>query len=217
GVNNDGVFSNLMAKPTIEPEENDDIPPSYEEAAADQAPPYWESTVLSPYGDEVFVDGLPVGNFINFLWNLMVSSAFQFLGFLLTYLLHTSHAAKQGSRAGLGITFISYGYYLIPDYYRDNFSDSKFEPNNPNNFDVTSDNTLNGNINNYHSNLDDTFSQGTDDTNSSNADDIDGADSTIFAYGVIAVGLFIIFKSLIDYHRARQMERVILQAPSNVV
>jgi hypothetical protein len=33
-------------------------------------------------------------------------------GFLLTYVLHTSHAAKHGSRAGLGITLIQYGLYL---------------------------------------------------------------------------------------------------------
>ena len=30
---------------------------------------------------------------------------------MLTYLLHTSHAAKYGSRAGLGITLIQYGLY----------------------------------------------------------------------------------------------------------
>jgi len=35
-----------------------------------------------------------------------------FTGFLLTYLLHTTHASKCGSRAGLGITLIQYGFYL---------------------------------------------------------------------------------------------------------
>lgn len=29
---------------------------------------------------------------------------------MLTYLLHTTHAAKYGSRAGLGITLIQYGF-----------------------------------------------------------------------------------------------------------
>lgn len=38
--------------------------------------------------------------------------SFQFVGFLLTYLLHTTHAAKNGSRAGLGITLIQYSFYL---------------------------------------------------------------------------------------------------------
>lgn len=43
---------------------------------------------------------------------MLVSMSFQFVGFLLTYLLHTSHAAKHGSRAGLGITLIQYSFYL---------------------------------------------------------------------------------------------------------
>lgn len=34
------------------------------------------------------------------------------MGFLLTYLLHTSHAARFGSRAGLGVTLIQYGFAL---------------------------------------------------------------------------------------------------------
>jgi len=38
--------------------------------------------------------------------------SFQFVGFLLTFLLHSTHAAKLGSRAGLGITLIHYGFYL---------------------------------------------------------------------------------------------------------
>ena len=36
----------------------------------------------------------------------------QMVGFLLTYLLHTSHAARNGSRAGLGVTLIQYAFYL---------------------------------------------------------------------------------------------------------
>lgn len=40
---------------------------------------------------------------------MLVSMSFQFVGFLLTYLLHTTHAAKNGSRAGLGITLIQLG------------------------------------------------------------------------------------------------------------
>ena len=43
---------------------------------------------------------------------MLVSVAFNFLGFVLTYLLHTTHAAKFGSRAGLGITLIQYGWAL---------------------------------------------------------------------------------------------------------
>src|SRR5437762_12124868 len=62
--------------------------------------------------DEVYVDGLPVGSVFSFIWNGMISMSFQLVGFLLTYLLHTTHAAKNGSRAGLGITLVQYGFYM---------------------------------------------------------------------------------------------------------
>jgi len=110
----DGVFSNLTAKPESNANKEEENPPPYDAAAADATPPYLETTIISPgmHGDEVLVEGLPVGNFFSFIWNLLVSMSFQFVGFLLTYLLHTSHAAKNGSRAGLGITLVQYGFYL---------------------------------------------------------------------------------------------------------
>lgn len=58
------------------------------------------------------IDSLPTGSLFSFLWNMLVSISFQFVGFLLTYLLHTTHAAKLGSRAGLGITLIQYGFAM---------------------------------------------------------------------------------------------------------
>ncbi|KAN0061149.1 hypothetical protein ACQY0O_006884 [Thecaphora frezii] len=148
GIGQDGVFANLNAKPERPrragpngPDDRGDdddladetLPPTYEVAAADATPPYWETTILgtasglhplanglgwTPGGahvgavEDLIVDGLPVGNFFGFAWNMLVSMTFQFVGFLLTYLLHTSHAARCGSRAGLGITLIQYGFYL---------------------------------------------------------------------------------------------------------
>lgn len=147
GINQDGVFANLNAKPERRRRRGDGddrgddddlvdevLPPTYETAAADTAPPYWETTIiggpgglhpLAPGGmgwtpggahvgaiEDLIVDGLPVGNFFGFAWNLLVSMSFQFVGFLLTYLLHTTHAARCGSRAGLGITLVQYGFYL---------------------------------------------------------------------------------------------------------
>lgn len=88
---------------------------TYEQAAADATPPYWETTILAPGGynsDDVFVDGLLVGSLFSFVWNALISMSFQLIGFLLTYLLHTTHAAKHGSRAGLGITLIQYGFTM---------------------------------------------------------------------------------------------------------
>lgn len=111
---NDGVFANLNAKPDISKEMKEEFPPSYEQAAADATPSYWENTMIAPgiSTDEVFIDGLPVGNVFGFLWNMLISFSFQFIGFLLTYLLHTTHAAKNGSKAGLGTTLIQYGFYM---------------------------------------------------------------------------------------------------------
>lgn len=93
-----------------------DAPPSYAVAQADAVPPYWETTVHAPFSPdsagEMIIDSLPTGSVFSFLWNMLVSVSFQFVGFLLTYLLHTTHAARLGSRAGLGITLIQYGFAL---------------------------------------------------------------------------------------------------------
>lgn len=93
-----------------------EAPPSYASAQADAVPPYWETTVHAPFSPgsvgEMIVDSLPTGSLLSFCWNMLVSISFQFVGFLLTYLLHTSHAARLGSRAGLGVTLIQYGFAL---------------------------------------------------------------------------------------------------------
>ncbi|KAF8663488.1 hypothetical protein AX16_001056 [Volvariella volvacea WC 439] len=129
GTNNDGVFSNVTAKPgrTVRIEDGSDIylvpedtrtdaPPSYASAQADAVPPYWETTIHAPFSPdaigEMIIEGLPTGSLFSFLWNMLVSVSFQFVGFLLTYLLHTTHAARLGSRAGLGVTLIQYGFAL---------------------------------------------------------------------------------------------------------
>jgi len=128
GTENDGVFANVTAKPQlgrvvrtedgdvhVVPEESQkESPPSYLEAQADAVPPYWETTIHAPMGMEggdMIIDDLPAGSFLIFCLNIFISFFFQFVGFLLTYLLHTSHAAKFGSRAGLGLTLIQYGFY----------------------------------------------------------------------------------------------------------
>jgi Protein of unknown function (DUF2370) len=59
----------------------------------------------------MIIDDLATGSFLIFCLNIFISFFFQFVGFLLTYLFHTTHAAKYGSRAGLGLTLIQYGFY----------------------------------------------------------------------------------------------------------
>lgn len=208
GQGTDGVFRNLMAKPDTESNrlEVETHPPTYDEAAADATPEYWELTVISPmYEDEVFVEGLPVGNVANFVWNALVSVAFQFVGFVLCYLLHTSHAAKQGSRAGLGITFIVYGYSMIPSNF--GHADSvpqRFQPSDPNNFEVNTNEVTSSStaVDKYTSGL---FEQHTEELS-----ELFENNTPYFAYGIIAFGLFMILKALVDYWRVKQMEKVIL-------
>ncbi|KAG1733658.1 uncharacterized protein EDB91DRAFT_636801 [Suillus paluster] len=129
GTQNDGVFSNVVAISAssapiqaedgsiyMVPEETQSTaPPSYAAAQADAVPPYWDTIVHAPAGMDtdsgMIVGDLPSGSILAFVSNLFVSFFFQFIGFLLTYLLHTTHAAKFGSRAGLGLTLIQYGFY----------------------------------------------------------------------------------------------------------
>ncbi|KAF9391392.1 hypothetical protein BGX21_011256 [Mortierella sp. AD011] len=101
----DGVFSNLSARPR-----------AYKTAAMDVSPAYHETMLPPGFTDDddmLLVEGLPVGGLFGFLWNMIISMTFQFVGFFLTYLLHTSHSTKQGSKTGLGITFISMGYRMM--------------------------------------------------------------------------------------------------------
>ncbi|XBW36766.1 hypothetical protein QEN19_002343 [Hanseniaspora menglaensis] len=119
-----------------------DKPPTYQEAHNDNAPSYWD---LSPEGsiyyDEICVMGLPAGSIINFIWNGIVSASFQFFGFLITFILHTSHAAKEGSRCGLGITFILLGFRTMPNNVSNKVGKGKEIPRlqslNPSNHDLS--------------------------------------------------------------------------------
>ncbi|KAJ5810021.1 uncharacterized protein N7503_002239 [Penicillium pulvis] len=196
---NDGVFANLAAKPE-RGEKNEDLPPSYEEAAADATPPYWETTIVAPgiSSDEVYVDGLPVGSIFSFIWNAMISMSFQLVGFLLTYLLHTTHAAKNGSRAGLGLTLVQYGFYMKggSDSSTSDGSggDSYVPPPDPNshNFDPNS----------------------VGDTAGGDSGSMAGiSTSEWISYILMIVGWFILIRAVSDFLRARRHEQLVLQSP----
>jgi len=208
GNANDGVFANLSAKPT-HGEELDEKPPSYEQAAADATPPYWETTILAPgmLSGEVYVDGLPVGSVFSFVWNAMISMSFQIVGFLLTYLLHTTHAAKNGSRAGLGITLVQYGFSMksasslggpdptgLPADTTGQFGGVPADPN-AHDFDPSKE----GGEGN--------FDQGMGGA-------LGGISTTDwFAYILMVVGWFILIRSISDFLRARRHEQLVLQSP----
>ncbi|KAI9654893.1 MAG: hypothetical protein M1831_005262 [Alyxoria varia] len=218
----DGVFANLNAKPE-RGEEVDEKPPTYEQAAADATPPYWETTILTPHStsDDVFIDGLPVGSFFSFIWNAMISMSFNVVGFLLTYLLHTTHAAKNGSKAGLGITMIQYGFSLKRSMASVGGGDDKVSPPPPGGGDGSGKD----------------FVQPPSDPNSHDFDpgkagasplggdaggtpgDDGGAAGGMqatdwFAYALMLVGWFILIRAVSEYFKARRHENLVLQSPS---
>jgi len=203
GSGSDGVFANLAAKPDAG-EKMEEHPPTYEQAAADAAPPYWETTILAPGlggPDEVYIDGLPVGSLFSFIWNGMISMSFQLPGFLLTYLLHTSHAAKNGSRAGLGITLVQYGFYLKGSGFTtvrpgDDQNPQYAAPPDPNSHDFDPGQIAQGATGNAPS----------------------GGIGSIptsewLAYAMMIVGWFILIRSVSDFIRARRHEQLVLQSP----
>ncbi|KZW04108.1 hypothetical protein EXIGLDRAFT_758409 [Exidia glandulosa HHB12029] len=133
GRGNDGVFGNVVAKPSVpgavHPEDDADVhvapevarsdaPPTYYSAMADPAPAYWAETVHADAPSinmpgELIVDDLPTGSIMMFAWATLVTTSFAWVGVFLAYLLNkTSHAGRHGSRAGLGLWFIRYGYEL---------------------------------------------------------------------------------------------------------
>jgi hypothetical protein len=130
----------------------------------------------------------------------MISMSFQFVGFLLTYLLHTTHAAKNGSRAGLGVTLVQWGFGMK--------ASSSIAPND-------SPNDFGGGI------PDDPDAHDFDPSAiapSSSGPVSTPASSGIssndwFAYGLMIVGWFILIKSISDFVRARRHEQLILQSP----
>ncbi|PMD42532.1 putative metal homeostatis protein BSD2 [Hyaloscypha variabilis F] len=205
GSGSDGVFANLSAKPEAG-EKTEEHPPTYEQAAADAAPPYWETTILAPGlggPDEVYVDGLPVGSVFSFIWNGMISMSFQLVGFLLTYLLHTTHAAKNGSRAGLGITLVQYGFYMKG-------SGSSGAP--PNGQDPQYSQPPDPNSHNFDPSQVSAAAQGMDSTSSSgNWSNV--ANTEWLAYILMVVGWFILIRAVSDFLKARRHEQLVLQSP----
>ncbi|KAI9624216.1 hypothetical protein KEM48_009114 [Puccinia striiformis f. sp. tritici PST-130] len=255
GIQNDGVFANLSAKPDgpgtrlnsstgqmefvggnddgSGPNDKEDILPTYDSAALDSAPPYWETTVTlpgvnsGPYGllgpDDVLVDGLPVGNLFGFAWNLLVSMSFQFIGFLLTYLLHTTHAGKNGSRAGLGITLIQYGLYtrtraleigagLDPSRGGTSYNSSSssipqtttdpwglFGPTSGNDWDGSTDRPNKGASNLPYDGV----------PNPGHHANVSGAANEWLGYILIAVGWFLLLGGLFNYWRAVRWARAV--------
>lgn len=205
GIQSDGVFSNLNAKPETG-EVKEEQPPTYEQAAADAAPPYWETTILATgYGgvDDVFIDGMPVGSFFSFFWNMIIAFTFKpLIGFLLTYLLHSTHAAKNGSKIGLGITLIEFGIGLRATGSSNedamgakagSTADGYASPPDPNSHNFNHDAVTGG--------------------NGGESGQGDLGNYEWFTYILMIVGWFIIIRSLSDFLKAKRHEHLVLQSP----
>lgn len=131
--------------------------------------------------------------------------SFQLVGFLLTYLLHTTHAAKNGSRAGLGITLVQYGFYMKGGGHGsggsadDGGSDRYMTPPDPNSH---------------------TFDPNAveESAAAAAAADASGASSGIttsdgISYVLMIVGWFILIRAVSDFLRARRHEQLVRQSP----
>lgn len=151
--------------------------------------------------DEVYVDGLPVGSLFSFIWNGMISTSFQLVGFLLTYLLHTTHAAKNGSRAGLGLTLVQYGFFTGGTKAGDG------DTGNPGQFSGTPPNP---NAHDFDPNHVDgsaaASNGGTVQTGLSSSDWI--------AYVLMIVGWFILIRAVVDFLRVKRHERMVMESPA---
>jgi hypothetical protein len=151
---------------------------------------------------------MPVGSVFSFLWNGMISMSFQVVGFLLTYLLHSTHAAKNGSRAGLGITLVQYGFYMKSSNddsgaggMAGSVGAGYAAPPDPNSHEF------------------DPGSVGSDgssgvDTGGGNGNAlVDLITSDWLAYALMIVGWFIVIRAVTDYLKARRHEQLVRQSP----
>jgi len=123
----------------------------------------------------------------------MISMSFQFVGFLLTYLLASTHAARNGSRAGLGVILIQYGFYLrdapamqIPDGV------VLPDPDSPPDGTTVGDN---GPVPN---------------------DDMQESlpKAEWMSYLLMVIGWFILIRSVGEYYRVKQLEKAVRATPS---
>ena len=147
----------------------------------------------------------------------MISMSFSLVGFLLTYLLHTTHAAKNGSRAGLGVTLVRYGFMIrsgtskSPAPSMDDGDTSLEPPQDPNSHDFDpsqmSDSTA-------AAAAAAAISQGSQQASTSSSSGLSSvAGSNWLAYALMIVGWFILIRAVSDFFRARKHEDLVLRSP----
>lgn len=142
----------------------------------------------------------------------MISLSFTLVGFLLTYLLHTTHAAKNGSKAGLGITLVQYGFYMrsgkstVPS--PTNGQDPAFAaPQDPNSHDFDP----NAVSDSAAAAAAAAIAESSQQAAASGATSV--ANSDWIAYALMIVGWFILIRAVSDFFKARRHEQLVLQSP----
>lgn len=134
----------------------------------------------------------------------MISMSFSYVGFLLTYLLHTTHAAKNGSRAGLGITLVQSGFSFRSGAHKSASTtpisgDPAFAPpTDPNSHD-----------------FDPNAPQDTIAAAAMSGQDTSSGSGGVdwLAYALMIVGWFILIRAVSDFIKARKHEQLVLQSP----
>jgi len=114
----DGVFSNLNEKPEIR---STRLPTYYEvtgEYANELDDPNIHVSIGQDIDDfgELLVNDLQVGSWYSFWGTILISGVFEFIGFIFTFFLTSSHSAKDGSVVGLGIILYKYAICNSPAY-----------------------------------------------------------------------------------------------------
>jgi hypothetical protein len=172
---------------------------SYAVAQLDAVPPYWETTIVtssaSTANGEIIIDNLPTGSMFSFMWNLLVSMSFQFVGFLLTYIMHTTHAAKFGSRAGFGITLVQYGFYLRSKGATYDDEDVGYGGTTLSSYNSTTNRVISTPT--YNSTLSST---------GGNGDAVDSPMAAYFSFLLMTMGWFILISSALGYWRVKRLE-----------
>ena len=145
----------------------------------------------------------------------MISMSFSLVGFLLTYLLHTTHAAKNGSRSGLGVTLIQYGFYMRvgrndPTPVPTDGNDTPFvPPQDPNDHDFDP----NAVSDSAAAAAAAAMAQGTSQASASSGGLSSVASSNWLAYALMIVGWFILIRAVSDFIKARRHEQLVLRSP----
>jgi len=110
----DGVFSNLNEKPEI----RSDALPTYTQVTGEaEYDPFMGYEVaychIGEFYGEMLIDNIPAGTWAGLVLSAFFSCIFDFVGFIMTFFLSTSHGTRKGALFGLGITLIRYGLIII--------------------------------------------------------------------------------------------------------